>query len=126
MSDEWDDVDLARALAWMRVAAGITLFLAPRFAAKAWTGERTEDFTTTMAVRGFGIRDAAIGIGLVLAIENGTPARRWIEAGALADAGDAIGTLAAWGDLPKLRALLWLGSQVAAAALGYRLSQSLD
>ena len=126
MNDEWDDVDLARALAWIRVAAGVTLFLAPRFGARAWTGERTKDFTTSMAVRGFGIRDAAIGMGLVLAIENGKPARRWIEAGAIADAGDALGTVAAWRDLPKPRALLWLASQVGATALGYRLSQSLD
>ena len=126
MSDEWDDVDIARALGWLRFAAGITLFFAPRFSARAWTGERTEDFTTNMAVRGFGIRDAAIGMGIVLALENGGPARRWIEAGMVADAGDAVGTLAAWKDLSKPRALFWLASQVGATALGYRLSQALD
>ena len=126
MSDEWNDVDTARALGWLRIGAGLTLFLAPRLGVRVWTGERTEDVTTNMAVRGAGIRDIAIGLGLILAVEHGGPTRGWLEAGAISDAGDAVGTIAAWRDLPKGRALFWLTSELGAAALGYRLAQTLD
>ena len=126
MSDEWNDTDSARALGWLRVAAGAVLLLAPRLGVRSWTGERTEDVTTNLAVRGMGARDIGLGLGLVFALERGGSTRGWLEAGAVADGGDAFGTLAAWGDLPKSRALFWLAAEVGATVLGLRLAQSLD
>ncbi len=126
MNDDWTDEDSARALGWLRIAFGATLFLMPRLGVRVWTGERIGDVTTTMAVRSLGLRDVSIGWGLITALEKGAPVRGWLEAGALADAGDAVGTLAAWRDLPKARALLWLLSEAGAAFLGYRLTQTLD
>lgn len=126
MDEDWTDLDSARALAWVRILVGSFLFLAPRTAAKLWTGEDEDGVTAVLAVRGAGARDAALGAGLLIALERGAPVQRWLEAGAVVDAADACGTLTAWRDLPKWRAVLLLGSETAAAYLGSQLARSLD
>lgn len=126
MNDDWTDLDSARTLAWVRILVGAFLFFAPRTAAKMWTGEETRDVTTGLAVRGAGARDAVLGAGLLIALERGAPVRGWLEAGAVADAADAFGTLVTWRDVPKWRAVLLLASEGGSAYLGSRLSQSLD
>ena len=126
MDDDWTDLDSARALAWVRILVGGFLFFAPRTAAKLWTGEDEDDVTAVLAVRGAGARDAAVGAGLLIALERGAPVRGWLEAGAVIDAADAFGTLAAWRDLPRWRAVLLLASEVGSAYLGSQLAQSLD
>jgi hypothetical protein len=91
-----------------------------------WTGSEDADFPVDLVARGMGARDIALGVGTLIALESGANPRGWLEAGALADAGDAIGTLAAWGDLPGLRRLLLLASEVGAALLGAQLAAALD
>ena len=126
MDEEWSDEDLARALGWVRLLAGALLFFAPRFGTRAWTGEREEGATTQMAVRGMGIRDAALGAGLLIALERGAPARGWLEAGAMADAGDALGTLTSWRDLGRPRGFFWFLAEVGGALFGIELASRLD
>ena len=126
MDEDWTDLDSARTFAWVRILLGALLFFAPRTAAKLWTGEDTRDVTAGLAVRGMGARDAALGACLLIALERGAPVRGWLEAGAVVDASDAFGTLAAWGDLPKWRAVLLLASEAGSAYLGSQLAQSLD
>ena len=41
-----------------------------------------------MLARAFGVRDLAIGLGAVIALDRGMPVRGWIEAGVLSDAVD--------------------------------------
>ena len=91
-----------------------------------WTGRASDDVATKLAMRGFGARDLSLGLGLALAIERGTSVRSWLEGGALADSADAIGTLSAWNEMSKPRALFWLASQIGCACLGMRLADSLD
>ena len=126
LSDEWSDEDLARGLAWVRVLAGLLLFFMPKFGLRGWTGERTEDAPTELSVRGMGVRDIAIGAGLLTALERGTPARGWLEAGAMADAGDALGTLFSWRGMGKPRGVFWFVTEVGAAALGLSLAERID
>lgn len=123
---ELTDEDLARLLALARIALGAWLFLTPRWAIRVWVGRLHLDFVSTMAVRGMGARDVALGVGLLATLEGDGPARGWLEGAALADAADAAGTLAAWRDLPKPRALGLLGLEVAAAATHARLAQTID
>jgi hypothetical protein len=104
----------------------VICFLAPGWAIKMWVGARADEPVSKMAVRGFGARDAAIGLGLLHALDGGGSPRKWLEASAMADAADAIGTLGSWGDLPKPRAVLLLLSEVGAALMGMRLADSLD
>jgi hypothetical protein len=124
--DEWTDVDAARLLGWLRIVTGAVLFFLPGFAARAWTGEQTTDATTDLAMKGMGARDIALGVGLVTALEKGAPVRGWLEGSALADAGDAVGTLVSWRDLPRGRGLLWFAAEAGAAVFGWQLAQRLD
>jgi hypothetical protein len=124
--EELDPEDLARALGWMRIGFGVALFVAPHKMAKLWTGRSGEDVPTTLALRGMGARDIALGLGLALALERGAPVRGWLEGGALSDAADAVGTLSVWRDLPTWKAALLFASEVGAAYLGSQLAQSMD
>lgn len=121
-----DDRELARMLGLARVALGIASFIAPTRFVRIWTGERSDAAVTTMAVRGLGARDVAIGVGLLNAIENDGSARGWLEASALSDAADAVGTLAEWGRLPGLRRLGMVALEIGSAIVGLRLAANLD
>ncbi|MEA2435284.1 MAG: hypothetical protein QOG54_2741 [Actinomycetota bacterium] len=121
-----DERDTARLLGLARLVLGAGLYLAPRQVTRMWTGSEDADFPVDLVARGMGARDIALGVGTLIALESGANPRGWLEAGALADAGDAIGTLAAWGDLPGLRRLLLLASEVGAALLGAQLAAALD
>jgi len=124
--EEWSDEDVARAYGWMRVIVGLGLFLFPRLATRTWTGEDGEDAVTNLAVRGMGARDMAIGAGVVTALERGTPVRGWLEAGAMVDAGDALGTLFSWRGLGKPRGVFWFLTEVGGAAFGLALAERID
>lgn len=119
-----DDKDYARLLGLARVLLGAGFLLMPRRSlSMAWgiDGDRE----VAAIVRGMGGRDLALGLGLLTAIEDGR-ARGWLEAGALADASDAVGTLLAWGSLPRWRRMLILGTATGAAWLGLQLAAGSD
>ena len=124
--DEWSDEDLARGFGWLRVLLGFALFLFPGLTTKTWTGEKPDDALTNLAVRGMGARDMAIGAGLLTAMERGAPVRGWLEAGAMVDAGDALGTLFSWRGLGKPRGVLWFLTEVGSAAFAISLAERID
>jgi hypothetical protein len=119
-----DERELVQLLSFVRLVIGVGFFLMPRRLGRWWTGEEDISTTSRMALRSLGGRDAALAIGTLVALENDGNVRGWLEAGALADATDAIGTLSNWSDLPRLRCLLGLASSVTATVLGLNLSQS--
>ncbi|MDQ3954684.1 MAG: hypothetical protein M3285_03940 [Actinomycetota bacterium] len=118
--------DTARMLGLARLGVGVISFLAPTKSVRAWIGQEAKPYPTNMIMRGMAARDIALGAGLLAALENDGPARGWIEGGALADAGDAVGTLAAWKDLPGLRKVLLLAIEVGAAAVAMQIADELD
>lgn len=124
--EDWSDEDLARGLGWLRLLLGLALFLFPGLTTKTWTGENPDDAPTNLAVRGMGVRDMAIGAGLLTAMERGAPVRGWIEAGAMVDAGDALGTLFSWRGLGKPRGVFWFLTEVGSAAAGLSLAERMD
>jgi hypothetical protein len=112
---------LAEAIAWGRVAIGITAFVAPTVPLRPWVGR---DFAwqprAKLLARSLGARDLALGIGVLLAVRHDAPVRGWVEGAGLADAGDTLATLLAFGKLPKSGrwlVLLSAGGAVAAARL---------
>lgn len=121
-----DPKDLARALSLTRIAIGAFAFIAPRRLAKSWTGHEGDIVAAPMAIRGLGARDIALGLGTLLALDRGKGARGWLEAGALADAGDVISTLARFGDLPMLKRFTALASASTGAYLGMALAEAID
>jgi hypothetical protein len=124
--DELTDEDIARLFGWTRVSFGTMAFLVPRWAAKLWTGEDISGTTAIMGLRSLGVRDAALGLGLLIALRREGPVRGWLEAGAMSDAGDALNTLMSRRGLPKSRSLLGLVMAGGAVILGRRLADALD
>jgi thiol-disulfide isomerase/thioredoxin len=66
----------------------------------------------------------ALGLGLLLALRRGAPARGWVEAGVLADAGDLAATLAGGDDLPALGRYGTAAFAASGAALGLAIAAS--
>jgi hypothetical protein len=119
-----DERELVQMLSFVRLVVGVGFFLMPRRLGRWWIGEEDVSTTSRMALRSLGGRDAALAIGTLAALENGGNVRGWLEAGALSDASDAVGTLSNWGALPPLRRLLGLASSVSATVIGLNLAQS--
>ena len=76
--------------------------------------------------RAFGARDLAIGLGIVIALDRGTPVRGWIEAGVLSDALDTAASLLAGSSIPP--AIRWpcVALGAGSAAVGAYLAPQLD
>jgi hypothetical protein len=126
MSVELDSEKTARAIAASRIFIGAVFVVAPKWAMRKWTGEASDSVAGHMGARGLGGRDLAIGFGTLRGLQRGEPVRTWLQAGAIADATDALAVMSAFRRLPKLRRLLYLGSAVGAVSLGIYLTGELD
>jgi hypothetical protein len=125
LTDEIEAEDLVRIVSFTRIVIGAAAFFAPRTSARIWAGQDTVDAVSRPALRGMGMRDIALGLGTLLALERGAPVRGWLEAGALSDAGDALSALAD-PDVPGFRRIATLVSASGAAYLGIHLAEELD
>lgn len=110
--------DIAIAQARGRMAVGAAYVLAPRLAGRIWVGRDADRRGAKVLARAFGARDLALGLGVVIAIDRGTPVRGWLEASALSDAIDFCATLLGGDAVPALArpGVLALGSGSAAVA----------
>lgn len=118
---------LAEAVAWGRVAIGVTALVAPTLPLRPWVGR---DFAwqprAKLLARSLGARDLALGMGVILALRHDAPVRGWVEGSGLADAGDTLATLLAFGKLPKGGRWLVLLSAGGAAAAARLAAPSVD
>ncbi len=118
---------LAEAVAWGRIAIGVTAIVAPTVPLRPWVGR---DFAwqprAKLLARSLGARDLALGIGVILALRHDAPIRGWVEGGALADTGDVLATLLSFGKLPKGGRWLVLLSAAGAAASARLAAPSVD
>lgn len=109
---------LAWALGIGRIVVGMVGALSPGRLGRAWFGEVAQQPGTQLATRGLAVRDLALGLGVVGALASGRGARRWIEAGMLADTGDAVATLLARRFLPTRTVVAVVAIAGGAAAAG--------
>ncbi|HSK97578.1 MAG TPA: hypothetical protein VK891_13240 [Euzebyales bacterium] len=80
---------LVRTVAVGRIAIGVVATVAPTAAGRFQFGSAPP--AQTLAIRMLGARDLGLGLGALLAARHGSAAvRGWAEAGALADAVDAV------------------------------------
>ncbi len=103
-----------------RMLFGVAFFAAPRPSMRA-VGLAPDDNPQALHwARIFGIRDAALGLGLLGS--RGDARRLWWQLGMLCDAGDALAGVLSWrrGDLPRRRSTLALftGSALVGVGLG--------
>ena len=108
---------IAEAIAIGRIGIGVVALVAPTVPLRPWVGR---DFAwqprAKLLARSLGARDLALGIGVMLALRHKAPVRGWVEGAALADAGDTLATLLAFGKLPKSGRWLVLASAAGAVA----------
>jgi hypothetical protein len=78
-----------------RQLVGAAFVATPGLAGSAWIGSDARRRPVKVLARAFGVRDLAIGLGVVIALDRGTPVRGWIEAGVLSDAIDTAASLLA-------------------------------
>lgn len=121
-----DERDIARFLSLGRVAFGAFMVLAPRRAARLWTGENDESAISAMAVRGLGARDMAIGMGALVALEEDGDVAGWMRAGAISDAGDALAVLSNFGKMRGLRRWALLATSCTAVYAGMKAADGLS
>ena len=118
--------DVALAHARGRMLVGAAFVLAPGLAGRLWIGRDAVRRPVTVLARAFGVRDLALGLGVVIALDRGAPVRGWIEGGVLSDAVDVAATLLAGDSIPAelRRGVLAIGA--GSAVLGAALARALD
>jgi hypothetical protein len=121
-----DERQLARILALARAAVGVTAVIAPGMVGNRWIGSAGDDPGVKVITRAFGVRDAALGIGLHQALSDGRPAAPWVQAGMASDAIDAVSTLVALRSIGWKKGLPVLAVAVSATVLGARIGSSVD
>jgi len=122
--------DSALLHARLRIAIGAAFVLFPGLAGRMWIGSDAARRPVKVLARAFGARDLAIGLGVVIALDRGTPVRGWIEAGVFSDAIDTAGSLLAGDSIPA--AIRWpaiafgAGSTAAGAQLAPQFGHSAE
>jgi len=118
--------ELALRHARGRQLVGAAFILAPGLAGSAWIASDARRRPVKVLARAFGARDLAIGLGIAISLDRGTPVRGWIEAGALADAIDTAASLLAGRSIPP--AIRWpcVALGAGSAALGASLARQFD
>ena len=101
-----------------RIGFGITSLLAPAVTGRTLAGPGAALPDAKAFLRGMGGREIGLGLGLLAAIRTDGPARRWVIAALLADAGDLAGIAGAWNHMPPAKRWVGLGTAGAAAAAG--------
>lgn len=120
-----DDASVALFSARGRIAFGVVAAVAPSLVTRIMTGTK-QPKGEAVFTRMFGARDAALGLGTVVAIDHGTPVRGWLEAMAMADLADAV---TAWLERDNLTPNAFIGTVAIAgvsAGLNVFLSRRLD
>jgi hypothetical protein len=113
-----------------RIAVGAAFVLLPGLAGRMWISSDAARRPVKVLARAFGARDLALGLGVVIALDRGTPVRGWIEAGVLSDAIDTCASLLAGSSIPP--AIRWpcialgAGSAAAGAALAPQFDESVE
>jgi hypothetical protein len=118
--------DLAIALARGRIAIGLGFLLLPGITGRMWVGRDANRAGPKVFVRAMGARDVAMGLGIVIAFDRGTPVRGWLEAATLADLADFAATLIARDHIPSAAVPQALAMAGSSAALGAWLARTVD
>ncbi len=122
-----DHRSVARITAAGRVAIGAALLVAPQAVTKGWVGAPGTEPGGRLLGRSIGVRDLALGLGVIGALERGDPrARDWVRAAAVADVGDAVATALAYRHLPRRSRFAILVLAGGAAVAGFVAADNLD
>ena len=116
----------AQGLALARIGIGAVAIAFPRLVLRPWVGSDAQRPSARLLSRALGARDIALGLGALLAISHDSPARGWLEAGGLADAGDVLATVLGWRTAPRAGRWLVLSAAASGVAGAGLLANSVD
>ncbi len=119
-----DHRQAARWYALSRVGLGAALLAMPRVV-EGWVGPVGQRPEAKVLTRVAAARDVALGLGALLALREGAPARRWLQLAAASDAADAAASLTALRHLTARRSLPVAALAAGGAATGIWLSGRL-
>ena len=117
---------VAMPIAAARIAIGAALMIVPGRIATRWVGPPGDEPGAQLLTVATGARDLAVGAGTALALRNGSGARNWVLAGAIADVADLAATVRYRDALPKTAALGVAGLTVVGAAASLFAASRLD
>jgi hypothetical protein len=118
--------DRALLHARLRIGVGAAFVVFPGLAGRMWIGSDAARRPVKVLARAFGVRDLAIGLGVVIALDRGTPVRGWIEAGALSDAIDTCASLLAGSSIHPALRLPVIAIGATSTATGAQLANEFD
>ena len=115
-----------RTVALMRIGIGVAALALPGLVGRAWIGSVGSGRGVKALVRALGIRDAVLGIGTLVTLDDDRPVAHWLWYGAASDAVDAVATLLAAGSIPKPALVSVVALAGAGAAGNVRLAQQVE
>jgi hypothetical protein len=110
-----------------RVVVGVGMLVAPAVV-RGWLGRGTDSGGGRVALQALGVREAALGLGILHQLRHGQPVRHWFQLGLAFELTDALATLRNRSELPESRvpdaiALFALSGLVGGAAVGFGLDE---
>jgi hypothetical protein len=99
------------------------MLITPGLFSRLWIGAGGRAPAVRVLTRAVGIRDVALGMGLLRAVELGHDDHSWLVLGAASDAVDALATLTAFRHLPRWRRWIIVASAAAASSTAMAASQ---
>jgi hypothetical protein len=121
-----DHRQVARLLAAIRIVAGAALVIAPRTIGIRWVGDDAARAGTRLFIRTMGIRDLALAVGTMRALNHRGPAREWVLASATSDAVDVVATVLAMPSIGVRRGLPSAITALLASAAGFAAAGRVD
>ena len=116
---------LAGLVGLTRAAIGVGAVVAPQVTVGGWAGKGVDNPGGTLMTRAFGARDAALGVGVLLAALRGAPLKSWLRLSGLCDVADFGATVAAGDEVGEL-ASLTLGLAASGAIGSFTLAAWAD
>lgn len=128
-ADQIDVPATVTAVAFGRIALGVSYLATPGLALRLWPGRSASNDTDgallRMMARSTGGRDIGLGLGTLLAQKHDSAVRGWLEAAMLADVADAVAIAIAFRHLPRTKAVVMLGAAFGTAVAGRKLASAV-
>ena len=110
---------MAQGVAVGRIVFGLAFMTMPGWTGRVWIGRDADRSAVKLLTQAIGARDLTMGLGALIAMRRGKPARGWMEAISLTDALDFTCALLAKDVLPpapRAAVLALAGGSAAQAA----------
>ena len=117
---------MAQTVAGARIAFGIAFITMPGWTGRLWIGRDADRHAVKLLTAAIGARDLTMGLGAMIAMRRGKPARGWFEAISLTDLLDFTCALLAKDVLPPATRAMVLALAGGSAAQAAYASTGVD